>query len=71
MLLTMLFIGVVIAFEAWPVYSIFTAQTMGICITPARWMWITLSFLVVLVVNILALVLPMKIGLKRLKQREV
>lgn len=71
MLLTMLFIGVVITFEAWPVYSIFTAQTMGIHITPGRWVSITLSFLAVLAVNVLAVILPLKIGLKRLKQREV
>jgi ABC-2 type transport system permease protein len=71
MLLTMLFIGVVIAFEAWPVYSIFTAQTMGMHITPGRWVSITLSSVIVLFVNILAVVLPMKIGLKRLTQGEV
>ncbi len=29
MLVTMLFIGMVISLEAWPVYKIFTAQTIG------------------------------------------
>jgi ABC-2 type transport system permease protein len=71
MLVTMLFIGAVITLEAWPVYRIFSAQTMGGCITAGVWMFITLSFLVVLVINALALILPMKIGVKRLLQREL
>lgn len=71
MLLTMLFIGLVILLEAWPVYRIFTAQTLGYRITPWAWVPIVMSFLGVFAVNILALVLPMKIGLKRLKQREI
>ncbi len=71
MLVTMLFIGAVITLEAWPVYRIFSAQTMGGSITPAALLSITLSFIVVLVVNVLALILPMKIGVKRLLQREI
>lgn len=71
MLLTMLFIGLVITLEAWPVYKIFTAQTLGYPITIQGWISIALSIIAVLAVNILALVLPMKIGLERLKQREI
>ena len=71
MLLTMLFIGLVITLEAWPVYKIFTAQTLGYPITIPGWISIALSIIAVLAVNILALVLPMKIGLERLKQREI
>ena len=71
MLLTMLFIGLVITLEAWPVYKIFTAQTLGYPITIPGWISIALSIIAVLTVNILALVLPMKIGLERLKQREI
>lgn len=71
MLLTMLFIGLVILLEAWPVYRIFTAQTLGYSIKPWAWAPIVMSFLGVFAVNILALVLPMKIGLKRLRQREI
>jgi len=70
MLLTMLFIGVVIALEAWPVYKIFTAQTLGYQLTISGWVSIALSIIVVLIVNIYAFVLPMKIGLARLKQHE-
>ena len=71
MLVTMLFIGTVIMLEAWPVYRIFTAQTLGNSITPGGWMVIFLSFTAVLTVNCLALILPLKIGLKRLNQREI
>jgi ABC-2 type transport system permease protein len=70
MLLTMLFIGVVITLEAWPVYRIFTADTIGGHISPSGWAMISVSFLLVLIVNILALFLPMKAGLDRLSQRE-
>ncbi len=71
MLMTMLFIGMVIVLEAWPVYRIFTAQTFGGHISLPGWVIITTSFIMVAVVNILALILPMKIGLNRLNQREI
>ena len=71
MLMTMLFIGVVIVLEAWPVYRIFTTQTFGGHISLPGWAIIATSFIMVVVVNILALFLPMKIGLNRLNRREV
>ncbi len=71
MLMTMLFIGVVIILEAWPAYRIFTAQTFGGHISSSGWILIAVSFLLVTAVNVLALFLPMNIGLKRLKQREI
>jgi ABC-2 type transport system permease protein len=71
MLTTMLFIGVVIILEAWPAYRIFTAQIFGGHISLSGWVLIAVSFILVMAVNILALFLPMNIGLKRLKQREI
>ncbi len=71
MLLTMIFIGVVVTLEAWPVYRIFAAQTMGKHISPPGWFGIGFSFVLVLIINIAALFLPMQEGLKRLKQREI
>ncbi|MGE5808944.1 MAG: putative ABC transporter permease subunit, partial [Nitrospirota bacterium] len=71
MLVTMIFIGAVIIFEAWPVYRIFMAQTIGRQISLADWTAITSSFAIVIAVNILAVVLPMKIGLSRLSQQEI
>ncbi len=71
MLLTMLFIGTVIVLEAWPVYRIFTVQIFGGQLSLSRWGLVTVAFMLVLAVNLLALFLPMNIGLRRLKQREV
>jgi ABC-2 type transport system permease protein len=71
MLMSMLFICVVIVLEAWPVYRIFTAQTFGGHISLPGWAIIATSFIMVAIVNILALFLPIKIGLNRLKQREI
>jgi hypothetical protein len=66
-----LFIGVIVTLEAWPVYKIFTAQTLGSRITISGWISITFSFAMVILINIAALFVPMKIGLERLKRREV
>jgi ABC-2 type transport system permease protein len=71
MLLTMLFIGTVITLEAWPVYRIFTAVSFGRSIAPSGWAMIAGSFVLVLAINVLAMVLPIKIGANRLKNREV
>jgi ABC-2 type transport system permease protein len=70
MLLTMVFIGTVVILEAWPVYRIFAAQTMGSRITPGGWASIAVSLMAVVCVNAAALFIPMKIGLKRLQERE-
>jgi ABC-2 type transport system permease protein len=71
MLATMLFIGIVIILEAWPVYRIFMYQTMGRRIGIIGWIPIIASFMTVIAVNILALLVPLKIGCKRLQEREV
>ncbi|HTP03538.1 MAG TPA: hypothetical protein VMM54_00090 [Nitrospirota bacterium] len=71
MLMSMLFICLVIVLEAWPVYRIFTAEAFGNHISLPGWAIIATSFIMVAIVNILALFLPMKIGLNRLKQREI
>ncbi len=71
MLVTMLFIGSVILLEAWPVYRIFAAQTFGPTILLYQWIGIALSFTAALLINLLAVYLPLSLGLKRLAQREV
>ncbi|MEK6744011.1 MAG: hypothetical protein AABZ15_10385 [Nitrospirota bacterium] len=71
MIVTMLFIGTVITLEAWPVYRIFLAQSMGTSMGPAKGAWIALTFLLVIALVVLAVILPMKIGLKRLLDREI
>jgi ABC-2 type transport system permease protein len=71
MILTMLFIGAVITLEAWPVFNIYSALTFGRHISILGWISIGLSCVLVIIVNILALVLPMNIGFKRLAAREI
>jgi ABC-2 type transport system permease protein len=71
MLVTMIFIGIVITFEAWPVYRIFMAQTAGSALPRSGCARIILSFGLVLATNALALFLPIRIGLKRLSEREI
>jgi len=71
MIVTLLFIGAVITLEAWPVYRIFLAQSLGAGMGPAKWAWIVFTFLLVVALIVLAVILPMKIGLKRLLDREI
>ncbi len=71
MLLTMIFIGVVILFEAWPVYKVFMAQITGSRISVMGWLLIASSCILVVSVNIMALILPMNMGVKRLTDKEV
>jgi ABC-2 type transport system permease protein len=71
MIVTMLFIGAVITLEASPVYRIFLALSLGAGLGPAKWAWIVFNFLLVIALIILAVKIPMKIGLKRLLNREI
>jgi ABC-2 type transport system permease protein len=71
MLLAMLFIGMIVLLEAWPVYRIFTALAFGGRITGGDWGVIATSLALLVAVVCLAILLPMQIGLERLKQREI
>jgi ABC-2 type transport system permease protein len=71
MIVTMLFIGAVITLEAWPVYRIFLVQALGAGMGPTKWAWIVLTFLLVIALIVFTVILPMKIGLKRLLDREI
>jgi ABC-2 type transport system permease protein len=71
MLITMIFIGAVVALEAWPVYRIFMTQTAGGALPRSGWVGIIASFGMVILINALMIILPMKIGLKRLMEREI
>ncbi|MDF1592947.1 MAG: hypothetical protein P1P89_15630 [Desulfobacterales bacterium] len=60
------FISTVIVLEASPVYSLFMADLRKQALTPFEWFWIVGSFVLVLIICVLATVLPMKFGEKRL-----
>lgn len=71
MLVSMLYIGILIGLEAWPYYRIFVFQSMGGALTPARLFMICLLFAAILGLNILAVILSIRIGIKRLLSREI
>jgi ABC-2 type transport system permease protein len=60
------FIATVIVLEAGPVYSVFMADFRGVSLTALQWIWLIGSFSLVLVLCILAVVLPMRWGERRL-----
>lgn len=68
MILCASFIATVIVLEAGPVYSVFMADFRGINLTAIQWIWPIGSFSLVLVLCILAVVIPMRWGERRLSE---
>ncbi|MBW1898483.1 MAG: hypothetical protein JRI61_05415 [Deltaproteobacteria bacterium] len=66
MMLSAGYIGLVIIIEAGPVYNIFMAGVQGRALSVFEWVWVIGSFMLVFVLNVLAIVLPMVFGEKRL-----
>ena len=60
------FIATVIVLEAGPVYSVFMADFRGAPLSALQWLWLIGSFSVILILCILAVVLPMRWGERRL-----
>jgi ABC-2 type transport system permease protein len=67
MLLAAGFIALVIVLEAGPVYSVFMADFHGRSLSGLQWIWLVGSFTLVLLLCILAVVLPMRLGERRLQ----
>jgi len=70
MMFSAIFIGIVIVLEAGPVYMIFMADLRGSAITGFQWSLIVPAFLLVLLINFLAVYKPMKMGLEALVRFE-
>ena len=66
MILSAAYIGAVTILEAGPVYSIFMADIKGYSLSSLQWIWIIMSFCIVFILSILAVVLPMRFGEKKL-----
>jgi ABC-2 type transport system permease protein len=62
------YIGAVIMIEAGPVYNLFMAGIKETRLSGFMWLWIIGSFAAVLIINIIAIVLPMKFGEKKLSR---
>lgn len=66
MLISAAFIAAVIILEAGPVYRLFMADINGKSLTCMQTLWIILSFLIVLLLCVLAVILPLRLGERRL-----
>ncbi|MCP4689344.1 MAG: hypothetical protein GY859_14925, partial [Desulfobacterales bacterium] len=71
MILSAALIGIVIALEAGPVYSLFMADLKERAISGPEWAWIFGSFAAVLLLSVLAIFIPLRFGEKRLAERMV
>jgi ABC-2 type transport system permease protein len=65
------YIGVVILIEAGPVYSIFMAKINSQALGIWKWVWICVSFCIAFTLSILAVILPMNFGEKRLSKLSI
>jgi ABC-2 type transport system permease protein len=62
------YIGLVVLMEAGPVYHLFMAGIRNKDISLTAWIWIFGSFVMVLILSLLALALPMRFGERRLSK---
>jgi ABC-2 type transport system permease protein len=60
------FIGLVIVLEAGPVYNIFMTRVQEIVLSPVQWLWLVGSFSMVLALCAGAVVIPMRLGAKKI-----
>ncbi len=65
------YIGLVVLIEAGPVYNLFMAGIRNNIISLSAWIWIVGSFGLVLVLSLLAILLPMHFGHKRLSKLHI
>ena len=71
MIYCLLFVGSIVVLEAWPVYLLFMAHLGYRAISPWQWSGIVLSFALLLILNVLAVVIPMESGYEKLSQQEI
>jgi len=65
------YIGAIIVLEAGPVYNLFMADIRGKIIPLGVWLWTGAAFSAVLVFSLLAIILPMRFGEKRLSKLRI
>jgi len=65
-----LFIGSIVVLEARPVYYFMMSEFTNIPVSPSQWVSVSIYFGLVLFINILVFLLPMKIGIKKLSAFE-
>ena len=65
------FIGLVIVLEAGPVYNIFMTGIRGVPLTVYQWIWLVGSFAIALGLCLAAVLIPMRLGEKKILQDEL
>ncbi len=70
MMISSLFMAVVILLEAVPVYVIFMAGVRGVSVTALQYAWIVPVFFLVLVIQAVAVIVPMRLGIRALSENE-
>ena len=66
MILSAAYIGVIVILEAGPVYMLFMADIRGRAISQLQWVWVVASFGLVLAICGVAVMWPLRFGIKRL-----
>ena len=62
------FIASIIVLEAGPVYNVFMTGIRGVSLTGFQWLWLVGSFSVVLILCLMAVVIPMRLGEQRISR---
>jgi ABC-2 type transport system permease protein len=68
MILSMIFIGAIVILEAWPVYTLCMAEFHHRVLSFFQWASIVLCFLGVAILNGIAVIVPMRLGIKNISQ---
>lgn len=71
MILSMVFVGAVVILEAWPVYTIFMAELNNRALSLFEWAGVFFSFSGVAVLNGAAVIIPMRLGLKKIMEMDL
>jgi ABC-2 type transport system permease protein len=71
MIICVIFIGLVILLEAWPTYLIFMARIGNRSLTFFQWIEVIACFCLTVLIILSAILVPFKIGLKRLSRIEI
>ncbi len=65
------FIGTVVVLEAGPVYHVFISRFRGVDLNYFQWLWLMGSFSIVLLLCAMAVVIPLRLGEKKVLERVI
>ncbi|MFC1886483.1 hypothetical protein ACFLZM_05450 [Thermodesulfobacteriota bacterium] len=68
MILSTAYIGAVTILQAGPVYTVFMSNIRGYTLSTLQWLWLVVSFSIAFFLSILAVILPIRFGEKKLAE---